>query len=171
MSQRIASIVIGKVQDIEDPEGLGRVRMTFPVSSGSEDVLSNWAPIVRPLASGGFGLWAQPKPDDLVLVGFEYGDVSRPYVLGAVWNGNAQPPTTENEEVVLKTAAGHTLTFNDKSGEESVTVEDKAGNKVLLDKDGVVITSAKDVTITGQNINIEATAQLTAKGAPVHLNP
>ncbi len=171
MSQRIASIVLGTVQDIEDPEGLGRVRLTFPVSSGSADVPSNWAPIVRPLASGGFGLWAQPKPGDLVLVGFEYGNVNRPYVLGAIWNGNAQPPTTENEHVVLKTAAGHTLTFKDTSGEESITLEDSAGNVVQMDKDGVVITSAKDVTITGQNITIEATAQLTAKGAPVHLNP
>jgi uncharacterized protein involved in type VI secretion and phage assembly len=171
MSQRIASLVIGKVQDLEDPEGLGRVRLTFPVSSGSDDVLSNWAPIVRPLASGGFGLWAPPRDGDLVLVGFEYGSVSRPYVLGAIWNGSAQPPTTDNEQVVFKTAAGHTLTLNDKSGEESVKVEDKAGNVVQLDKDGVVITSAKDIKITGQNITIEASAQLTAKGAPIHLNP
>lgn len=171
MNQRIAGIVLGTVQDIVDPQKLGRVRLTFPVSSGSDAVPSNWAPIARPLASGGFGLWAQPAVGDLVLVGFEYGNVNRPYVLGAVWNGNAKPPTTENDQVVLKTAAGHTLTFNDKGGEESITLQDKAGNEIKMDKDGVVITSAKDVTITGQKINIEATAQLTAKGAPVHLNP
>ena len=33
-----------------------------------------------------------PDVDDEVLVGFEHGDIRRPYVLGGLWNGVDKPP-------------------------------------------------------------------------------
>ena len=35
-----------------------------------------------------------PEINDEVLVGFEHGDIRRPYILGGVWNGKNQRPET-----------------------------------------------------------------------------
>ncbi len=50
MSGRIYGIVLAEVSDLEDPLEQGRVKVSFPSRDGLE---SQWAPIVRPLASGG----------------------------------------------------------------------------------------------------------------------
>lgn len=66
-------------------------------------------------------------------------------------------------------ANGHEVVL-DSSG---ITLTDgvNSGNKTVMDSGGVTLESGSDVTIKGQNITIEAQAQLTAKGNPVHLNP
>ncbi len=33
-----------------------------------------------------------PEINDKVLVGFEHGDIHRPYIVGGVWNGKDKPP-------------------------------------------------------------------------------
>ena len=63
--------------------------------------------------------------------------------------------------------AGNELLLNS----DGVTLADANGHKLALDSDGVTLESAGDVTIKGTNVTIEADAQLTAKGNPVHLNP
>ncbi len=37
------------------------------------------------------GSWFMPDVGDEVLVSFEHGDPSRPYVLGGLWNGTDSP--------------------------------------------------------------------------------
>ena len=62
-----------------------------------------------------------PEVDDEVLVGFEHGDIHRPYVIGALWNGKDQPPLQVSEAVgdgkvnkrVIKSRSGHTITLDD----------------------------------------------------------
>jgi uncharacterized protein involved in type VI secretion and phage assembly len=38
------------------------------------------------------GFYFVPEVDDEVLVALEHGEVSRPYVIGALWNGQDKPP-------------------------------------------------------------------------------
>lgn len=167
---RVPGLVLGVVEDLEDPKKLGRVRLKFP--SRSDQALSDWAPIARPLASGGFGLWFQPLKGDLVLVAFAEGQFDQPYVLGAIFSADTEPPVTELQQRVLQTESGHKIVFEDKSGSESILIEDAKGNLLRMEKAGITLESPKgDVTIKGVNITIEASAQLTGKGAPVHLNP
>lgn len=170
MTERMKGLVIGLVKDLEDPDGLGRIRVEFPWLS--DDAVSNWARIVAPLAGPELGHFFQPEPGDEALVGFEMGDVNRPYILGYLWNGDNAPPTDDPNVRMIQTVSGHKLIFDDTSGSETITIEDASGNnKIVMDSDGITIESAKDVTIKGQNVNIEASAQLTAKGNPIHLNP
>ena len=63
------------------------------------------------------------------------------------------------------------ITLDDTSGAETVTIEDASGNIVKMEQSGITIESKTDVTIKGVNVTVEASAQLTAKGAPIHLNP
>lgn len=166
---RINGLVLGEVADTDDPEGLGRVQVRFPSRPG--DATSFWAPIARPLASGGFGFWFPPVVGDVVLVGFEDGRIERPYLLGAIFTGDNAPPSTELQQRVVRTESGHTLTFDDRSGSEAITIEDAHGNTVTMEAAGVTIESKSDLTLKAVNITIEAQAQLTGKGAPIHLNP
>jgi uncharacterized protein involved in type VI secretion and phage assembly len=166
---RVNGLVLGEVVDAEDPEGLGRVTVRFLSRPG--DAESFWAPILRPLASGGFGFWFPPVVGDVVLVGFEDGMVERPYVLGAIYTGDNQPPSTELQERTIRTESGHTLTFDDRRGSEAIKIEDANGNVVTMEAAGVTIESQSDLTLKAVNITIEAQAQLTGKGAPIHLNP
>lgn len=166
---RVQGLVLGEVIDVDDPEGLGRVKLRLLARSAEAE--SQWAPIARPLASGGFGLWFPPVVGDVVVAGFEDGRIERPYVLGAIFTGDNQPPSAEAQERVLRTESGHQISLIDTPGSEAVKIEDKAGNTITMEAQGVTIESKTTLTLKGVNVSIEAQAQLTAKGAPIHLNP
>jgi uncharacterized protein involved in type VI secretion and phage assembly len=69
------------------------------------------------------GFWCLPEVNDEVLVGFEHGDIHRPYIIGNVWNGKDKPPEDINDTITgekdrskvrlrtLRTRTGHTVQF------------------------------------------------------------
>src|SRR5262249_12679190 len=77
----IYGVLIGKVENNIDPDGLGRVWVSLPQLSDQN--LSNWARVASPSE----GTFLLPDRGAEVLVAFEQGDVNRPYVLGQLWNG------------------------------------------------------------------------------------
>ena len=134
-SQRLQAgqtLLVGKVTNNKDPKGWGRVRVKFPTLT--EEHESNWARMVASGAGKDRGFDCLPEVDDEVLVGFEHGDIHRPYIMGGVWNGKDSPPEKVDSSIVdgkvnlrtVKTRTGHTLQFVE---------EDKDANKkgVYLD--------------------------------------
>ncbi|MFC9066895.1 VgrG-related protein [Streptomyces harbinensis] len=81
-------LVSGTVTDTKDPEGLGRVKVCFPWLS--QEYASDWARTAQTGGTGG-GEGFIPEVGDEVLVGFEQGRLDRPYVLGALFNGQDRP--------------------------------------------------------------------------------
>src|SRR3954453_11166407 len=81
---RVDSIVVGVVTNNNDPEKLGRVKLTLP-SLGEQE--TSWAPIALPSAGKERGLSMLPVAGEQVLVAFENGDPSYPYVIGSLFNG------------------------------------------------------------------------------------
>ena len=77
------TLLISKVTNIEDPVGLGRGRVQFPTLT--EDHESQWARVVAIGAGKGRGFDCLPEE---VLVGFEHGDIHRPFIIGGLWNGS-----------------------------------------------------------------------------------
>src|SRR5690606_40972054 len=146
MSGRMKGVVVGLVTDLNDPEGLARIKVEYPwLPEGSE---STWARLATPLAGPELGFYFLPEVGDEVLVAFEMDDIRRPYVLGFLWNGDNAPPSSEPSERILKTVSGHKVTFNDAGGDESITLEDASGtNKVVLDKNGVTIETSSDFSV------------------------
>lgn len=178
MRYPIAGVVVGLVTDVNDPGGLGRVKVRLPTMG--EKVETTWARVATALAGNELGAWFQPEVGDEALLAFENDDIRRPYVLGFLWSGSSVPPSDEPSERILKTVSGHKLTFNDASGSESITVEDASGvNKLVLDKNGITIETSKDFSVKANKVvikadttmEIQAAAKLTAKGNPIHLNP
>ena len=90
---------------------------------------------------------------------------------GKEFKNEQKPPTRK----IIKTQKGHTIQFEDADGKEMVTIIQRINkdlcNVITLKNDGITISSAGDVTITGKNVTIEAQGKLTAIGNPIHLNP
>ena len=82
-------VVVAVVDDVNDPEKTGRVRLRFPWLD--DTYVSGWARTVQAGAGKDRGALVLPEVGDEVLVVFEQGDVRRPYVLGGLYNGMDQP--------------------------------------------------------------------------------
>ena len=77
---------------------------------------SSWARIAAPMAGSNYGAFFMPQVDDEVLVSFDHGDVSHPYVVGFCWSQAGQPPfSAKQTQRGIQTVAGHQLVFDDSS--------------------------------------------------------
>ncbi|MBE8991334.1 VgrG-related protein [Nostoc sp. LEGE 12450] len=134
------TLLVGIVTDNKDPEKMGRVKVKFPTLT--EDHTSDWARVVAVGAGNNRGFDCLPEVNDEVLVGFEHGDIHRPYVIGGVWNGKDAPPERVSDSVAsgvrlrtIKTRVGHVLQFveEDKgTSKTGIRVETKDGHKIYL---------------------------------------
>ena len=82
----IPGLVCGVVTNVNDPDGKGRVKVSLPWLAPSYE--TGWARVAQPWAGKTSGAVFVPDVSDEVLVGFEYGDPRRPYVLGGLFNDN-----------------------------------------------------------------------------------
>jgi phage protein D/phage baseplate assembly protein gpV len=184
---------IGIVTNNKDPDGVGRVRVKFPALSDQEE--SWWARVVTPGAGSNAGLMFMPQIDDEVLVGFEHGDLRRPFVLGGVWGAKAKPPTASttflaNNKVVewgVRTMNGTTLNIRsgDKPEDKHYKVALPDGTTLYMGSDktelvamnksielrsgqaSILITDKGDIQIKGGNIKFEATQGITIDGLTI----
>lgn len=128
-------VAMAIVADNQDPEKLGRVKVTYPWREVNDE--SYWARIAVPSAGPDRGTFFLPEEGDEVLVAFENGDLEHPYVLGALWNGKREPPEDNadgnNDIRTIRSRAGHEVTFDDADSGGSITIETDAGQTVTLD--------------------------------------
>lgn len=139
----------------------GRVKVRYP--DLGKDVTSDWLSCVSPMAGAGMGFYALPEKGEQVLVAFVDGDLARAYVIGRLWHATARPPVTnpdgKNNKRVIRSRAGHTITFDDTADVGKLVVEDGKGSVITLDAtDGsITISAKKDLTIkAGGKISLEA---------------
>ena len=161
-SPNAGNIVVGIVTDNLDPENLARVKVKYPWLT--EDHQSHWARIATPMAGSGRGFHFLPEIDDEVLVAFEHGDVNRPFVIGALWNGVDKPVEGNSKSVgankvnrrTIKTRIGHTFLLDDTgyAGEMSMTTAN--GHHFTLNDAGQNITAK---TRLGHTIVLDDKAQ------------
>ncbi len=82
----IDGLVPGVVTNNIDEDGMYRVKVALPWLAS--DFETDWARVVCPGLGEAYGLVMLPEVGDEVLVGFEFGDARRAYVLGGLANGN-----------------------------------------------------------------------------------
>ena len=134
--------------NIVDPQSVGRIQVKFPWLGNDGERVRALATLLSPYADDDQGLEILPSVDTQVVVAFEAGQLGRPYIVGACWNGVESLPETAddpNNKRLLKSRSGSLLEFDDTDGAEKVTVSMQSGHKVVLDN------SAQSVTVTHSN--------------------
>jgi phage protein D len=113
-------LVCGIVTNVSDKEKLGRVKVAMPWLAPNYE--SDWARVVQFGSGAGTGAYFLPQVGDEVLVGFEFGDSRRPYVLGGLVNSKTDygelKAAVAGSGVVTKrgiaSPAANQLTFTDE---------------------------------------------------------
>jgi uncharacterized protein involved in type VI secretion and phage assembly len=177
---RFYGVYAALVTDIADPDGQGRVRVQLPWSSDEGGRRYEvWARLATLMAGANRGSWFIPDVNDEVLVAFEAGDTRRPYVIGALWNGQDSPPESmdgagRNNLKVLRSRNGVTVTLDDSSGQERLRLETPGGQQLLL-KDGPGSIELQDsngnsVKLEPAGITVNASAKVTINGSVVEIS-
>jgi len=146
------------------------------------------------------GLVMIPEVGDAVLVAFESEDLRHPYILGALWSGEDEPPIAnddgKNDKRKLVSRKQHYLLFDDgvkgvvelahEKGRRIVlddngfVVQDENGNVVKVDSSSGAMTieakgtlniKAASITIEATgNLELKASATMTIRGSLVNIN-
>ncbi len=162
-SPAASQAVWGTVTRVDDPRGLGRVRVQLAAYGELE---SDWLEVVCIAAGEGKGLMALPDVEDRVLVLLLDGDVARGIVLGGL---HGPRPATDSgvagksiERFVFRTTSGEQLSLD--RGRGVTRLENGLGSFVEMGPEGMHLMSKTDltieapgkaVTIRGQTIDFE----------------
>jgi len=184
--QPIYGVVPALVTSIKDDKSYLRVKVAFPwlaPKNGTGSYESTWARVVAPGAGPNTGVLWMPEVDDEVLVGFEHGDIHRPYILGGLYNGKDKPnlelekkagdagdlvSSGKTKRRGFVSRKGHRMVFVDddsasqiaiKSSDGKLMIEwdEKKGELRITGGNKVIETSKKELTLQADmNIKIKA---------------
>ena len=146
------SLAIAKVVDNKDPEGRGLVKVTFPWLEQS--MVTEWISVAQPHAGKDRGVFWMPEIDDEVLVGFLHGDISKPIVIGAMWNPQAKAPAKDPRHRMIRSKNGHTIHFIDSKptgGDKGALIVRDAHGSSLAFSNGYVTLKAKGTLVIQAN--------------------
>lgn len=148
----------GLVADVEDPQGIGRIRARVPAVLG--DSVSPWALPCAPCAGPGMGLHAVPPVGAAVWIEFEGGNPDLPIWTGGWWPdgevpkdeaGNAATPPLK----VLQSASGLLVALDDDA--HTVTLSDGNGSnllKISVDDGQIRLQCAAKVIVEAPQIEL-----------------
>jgi hypothetical protein len=169
-ARTINGLVPAIVTNNNDPDKKGRVKVAFPWLAPNYE--SDWARVAQYGMGKKWGGLFLPEVGDEVLVGFEFGDVRRPYVLAGVVNGKTEhdllsdaikttPPLSQVTKRGFVSRLGNRLVFEDEeqgpmTSKSSITIGDKDDKvQIVIDKKKGEIKISCDSTSPASKIVIE----------------
>jgi uncharacterized protein involved in type VI secretion and phage assembly len=168
-------LVLGIVTNNNDPEELGRVRVSYPALG--QDTESAWARVAWPSAGKERGLMMLPVVGEEVLLAFE-GNTTRPYVLGSLFNGKDTP----GDDLLQKNDGTFALRSDKRIYAESKEdFTQKSGGKLIVEIQGKVeekfqqdwsnqttgkvsLKAGQPFEIEGQSVSIKGNTQVSIEG-------
>ncbi|WP_394849759.1 type VI secretion system tip protein VgrG [Pendulispora brunnea] len=126
-----SALVVGPEPGTPFVDEFGRVKVHFfwDRYDKQDENSSCWLRVMTPAAGGDRGIWFAPRVGDEVVVNFFNGDIDRPFVAGAMYNGengHTYLPAQTVTKSTIRTRSipggkGHNeLTFEDSSGGEEI---------------------------------------------------
>jgi phage baseplate assembly protein gpV/phage protein D len=160
---RSAVAAFGIVTQVDDPENMGRVRVSLPTY---QDIETDWISVLIPGAGEGKGLVMLPDVEDRVLVLLIHGDPAQGVILGGLYGTN-RPPDWGIEGGSIKrytflTPDGQKLTLDD--ADNTVRLDNGKGSFLKLSPGKVLLHSevnleieapGRSIVIRGQSIDFE----------------
>ncbi|HEV7238846.1 MAG TPA: phage baseplate assembly protein V [Thermoanaerobaculia bacterium] len=159
---RAAVTALGIVTSVEDPDNLGRVKLSLPTYG---DVETEWLPVVTAGAGAAKGFVAIPDVDDSVIVVFPRGEPGLGFVIGSLFRDAHPDPGIDGGRVKrysFLTPNGQKLQLDDTR--DSIRIENKQGSFIEMLPDKMTVHAAthldveapgSTVTIRGKLINFE----------------
>jgi uncharacterized protein involved in type VI secretion and phage assembly len=183
-NDRFMGVVPAIVTNFQDPDNLGRVKVAFPWMMNEEksvEIESDWIRIATPFAGAERGFQFIPEVNDEVLVAFEHGNATRPYIIGCLWNGKDKPPLPNSKvndksnitQRLIKSRSGHLVILDDTKGSEQIIIRDKSEkNEIVIDTKSnsinikcdknISLDAGGDITLSAKGkVSIESTADTT----------
>jgi Rhs element Vgr protein len=178
----VTGLQIGLVADLADPDGELRVKVILPAVDPEKGVV--WARLSSPDAGKDRGYFFRPEVGDEVVVGFFNSDPRYPVILGALFGSKNTAASAmgeadeKNEKKGIVTKKGTMIGFTDgdkatvfietqnknklliDDDAEEISLSDQHGNKITMNKDGIVLKSAKD-------LKLDVTGNVEIKGSKV----
>lgn len=140
------SMLPGVVQDVDDPDRAGRVRVRFEVLGNTE---SDWLPVLGLGASPDKGLACQPDVGDTVAMLQPADAPGHGIVLGGIHTDAADDAAGVRHGAVrgvgLATPDGQRLALDRDT--DGATLRNGAGSRLEITKSGVVLHAEADLTI------------------------
>lgn len=153
------SLTLGRVTAVDDPDRLGRVRVSLPALG---DLDAGWLGVLCPGAGRDRGLVALPDVGDTVAVALPHQSPAAGVVLGSLY-GSVPPPDSgvEGDRVrrwSIRTSGGQSVVLDDAA--EQVRVGNRAGSYAELGPDRLTLHAATDLVIEapGKSITIRASS-------------
>lgn len=146
------------VKDVNDPEGLGRVKVQFSWQ-GDGDVTTDWVTVSHPMSGQDRGVYFIPEVGETVWIDYQFGNPDFPFVISSWYSLRAMPGELFDKDNNIKgiiTRSGNHVILNDESGKESIKIYNKdKQNSIELSLDGTHITIKSD-----GNINLQAGGEI-----------
>lgn len=131
----VTASVVGPQSEEVYTDEYGRIKIQFPWDKENkrDDSSSCWVRVSQPWSGERFGAVFLPRVGSEVIVSFIQGNPDMPMVTGSVYNGLNHPPMSLPGDKTLSgfvsrssqngaVDEGHTLSFDDKKGEEKLTI-------------------------------------------------
>jgi hypothetical protein len=158
-------LLVARVTNLGESGKSGRVQVQFPWADGEPWV---WVNFLSPNAGPSRGVYFSPEVGDEVLIGFEFGETTRPIIVGSLWNGVHPPPTASlhggeygsNDIKRIVTKSGNRLVLDDKQGKETVVLATPQNVRVSLFEEGAKLLLHCDGDI---HINASGTVHMRCK--------
>jgi uncharacterized protein involved in type VI secretion and phage assembly len=168
--QRFTGVVIGIVTDVDDPDGIGRVKVSLPwYASGYEE----WARVAQVYAGPGYGSTWVPEVDGEVLIAFAHGDMRWPYVLGCLYGPVDTPPYSRSASSDVRTfltPAGSELSFDELNGVVELRTPTGASVRLEEQSGSLTLEATSKISLKAAEISIEASGTVAVTGSQIALN-
>lgn len=159
--KRSTQSTMGLVTRVDDPEGLGRVRVSFPSYQGIE---SDWLEVLTPGAGSKKGLVSLPDVGDRVLLLTSADDPCQAVVLGGLY-GKSGPPDSGVDGGAVKrytfvTPGGQRVQLDDDK--RRVRVQSSSGHSLELapGRARLVASTGSYVELADKAVRIHAAADI-----------
>ena len=197
-SSKIEGLHIGTVTKIDaDPKDELRIQVAIPTLKATGDGM--WANLATLYTGNEAGSFFIPEVDSQVVVSFLSNDSRYPIILGSLYTKTTKPYKTidaENQFKAILSKEKLTLEFDDvekiitikssddnyikiKETDKEIEITDINKNTILTSKDGIKLSSEKDITIDakgkiilkgGKGIDSDGGSKMTIKAGAIEMN-